>query len=258
MTTYSLPSEAPCPQCGRPTLACEFDDGGNSVGDYTFVFTHTCPCGFSQSASHTIGYDQESRLDGLCDFCERDWLIASAQIDATRRGISVTAAPPPPPDQPAEVLYESPPPVERLSTNILSANAEFKRYLAAHPETLYTLSPRRFEELIADILQDYGFDVELTPATRDGGVDIYACLHTPICTSLVVVECKLYQPNHHVGMDFFQRLHGVQSSKHANQGMPVTTAFYTRPAIAEARLYRHFMELKDYNHIKDWLNRYAR
>ncbi len=50
-------------------------------------------------------------------------------------------------------------------TTITDIDSELKRYFAKHPEKLYDLSPRQFEELVASILRDFGFDVELTQAT---------------------------------------------------------------------------------------------
>jgi hypothetical protein len=46
--------------------------------------------------------------------------------------------------------------------------------LCKHPELLKTLNWRAFEELLADILRAFGFDVELQRGTKDGGVDIFA------------------------------------------------------------------------------------
>lgn len=46
--------------------------------------------------------------------------------------------------------------------------------LCRHPELLKSLNWRAFEELLADILQTFGFEVELQRGTKDGGVDIFA------------------------------------------------------------------------------------
>jgi len=258
VSTYILPVLDPCPQCGQPTLVCEFDDGLPTVsGDACFVFTHECACGFRQTASHLVGHDQESRFDWLGDFCERDWLVASAQIDATRRGLPIVESAQTVPVQPVEQLYQSPPPLESLQSDILVINTELKRYLATHPEKLYELDSRKFEVLVADILKDFGFEVEITPATRDGGKDIYAYIRNQVCSMLMFVECKRYAPDHPVGIDIVQRLYGVQTSQHANKSMIVTTSFFTLPATKEARRYESLMDLRDYDDLKKWLARYA-
>ena len=69
---------------------------------------------------------------------------------------------------------------------------EFDRLIASlcgRPEELYSLSPRRFEELIAEVCHRMGYKVELTPATRDGGRDIVATRYAET-RSQVLIECK--------------------------------------------------------------------
>ncbi|WPD23100.1 MAG: pentapeptide repeat-containing protein [Candidatus Electrothrix scaldis] len=57
---------------------------------------------------------------------------------------------------------------------VKTINAEIIKQLAHSPTDLYTLSPRGFEELIAEVLSSYGWEVVLTPATKDGGYDLFA------------------------------------------------------------------------------------
>ena len=73
-------------------------------------------------------------------------------------------------------LYTPPPISDLLTTNFLftDTQAEVIKYFSKHPEMLFSLPPRKFEELIASIFENNGFDVELTPETRDGGIDIIA------------------------------------------------------------------------------------
>ena len=139
---------------------------------------------------------------------------------------------------------------------VIDVNEELKRYFARHPEKLYDLSPRKFEELISDILSDFGFDVELTPTTRDGGKDIYAYIKNQVCSFLMFVECKRWTPTQHVGIEVVQRLYGVQQSHNANKSMIVTTSYFTKPAIEESKRYETLMSLKDYDDLKTWLERY--
>jgi len=81
-----------------------------------------------------------------------------------------------------------------LSLIVTNIDDEIKKYFNKHPEKLYDLNPRKFEELIASILKDLGFDVELTKVTRDGGRDIIASIRTKVSTFLTYVECKRYSP----------------------------------------------------------------
>jgi restriction endonuclease Mrr len=158
--------------------------------------------------------------------------------------------------QDSDLLFENTNDNDTIAPLVLDVNDELKKYFAKHPEALYEISPRKFEMLIADILRDFGFDVEITSATRDGGKDIFAYWKSQICNFLMYVECKRWHPKQHVGIEVVQRLYGVQQIDKANKSMIVTTSFFTKPAIEEWRRYKNLMDLKDYNDLKEWLKRY--
>jgi HJR/Mrr/RecB family endonuclease len=159
-----------------------------------------------------------------------------------------------------ELLYEhigEEPKQDQYLTVIADIHTEIKKYLSRHPERLYDLSPRRFEELVAGILQDMGLDVELTKATRDGGVDIYAYFHHEVSSFIILVECKRWAPDNPVGVDIIQRLYCVQQTQQANKSLIVTTSYFTGPAKREAALHNNLIDLIDYDSLKQWLKRYS-
>src|SRR5581483_10386856 len=139
---------------------------------------------------------------------------------------------------------------------IIDPIREIKRYFAEHPKKLYDLNPRRFEELIADILKDFGFDTELTKATRDGGRDIYAYVKNAVTSFLMFVECKKWAQHNKVGIDVVQRMHGAAKAGGAHKAMIVTTSFFTLPAQNERRRIEKELDLADYDTLKTWLARY--
>ncbi|MGH7130667.1 MAG: restriction endonuclease [Phycisphaerales bacterium] len=124
---------------------------------------------------------------------------------------------------------------------------------------MHGLHPRRFEELVAELLDREGFEVQLTPESRDGGKDIYAVQSNALGRFLFVVECKRYALGKPVGIEFVQRLAGVVDGMRANAGIIATTSRFTRPAIeCQERDYRTIISLRDYTHLQQWLNRAAR
>ena len=162
-------------------------------------------------------------------------------------------------DQASEKLFkseESPDDSKNGSLIVIDINSELKRYLSRHPEKIYNLSPRKFEELIASILTDLGFDVELTQATRDGGSDIIAYIRNAVCEYLTLVECKRYAPDNKVGVGIIREVTGVHHIKKASKSIIVTTSFFTPDAIREAAAFEHQLELKDYDAVKAWLRQY--
>ncbi len=139
---------------------------------------------------------------------------------------------------------------------IQDVNEELLKYLSKHPEFIYKLSPRKFEEVVAEILKDFGFDVKLTPQTRDGGKDILAYFKNEVTSFLTFVECKRYAPDRPVGVDIVRNVYGVQKIHKANKSLIVTTSHFTQPAMKEQELISRELELKDHLSIKEWLSNY--
>ena len=83
--------------------------------------------------------------------------------------------------------------IQSVSPVIISANDALMAQLKKQPDTIYKLTSRKFEELLADLLTDMGWEVELTKATRDGGKDILAYLQTDVGKLLCLVEAKKYR-----------------------------------------------------------------
>jgi hypothetical protein len=142
---------------------------------------------------------------------------------------------------------------------IEQANDELIRYLAGHPEALYEVEPRIFEEIVAEILADMGAEVRLTPATRDGGRDILAVINTPLGHFLSIVECKRYAATRRIGEDVLRSLLFVMDRRDlASHSMLVTTSFFTRDALAFAKDFEWRLSLKDFEDLKTWLLQYGR
>jgi restriction system protein len=116
------------------------------------------------------------------------------------------------------------------------------------------LSPRRFEELIAEILKEMGFEVKLTPATRDGGRDVFAYFNTPVGKLLTIVECKRYLPGNNVGIDVVERfLWTINEKDKASCGLIITTSQFTKGALALQKEYAWRLQLKAYEDLHEWL-----
>lgn len=144
----------------------------------------------------------------------------------------------------------------RVRIDLGLINAELIRHLASHPEQMRSLRPRAFEELVAELFRSAGYDVLLTPKTRDGGLDFRAYRKEPFGTVLTLVECKRYREKK-VGVGIVRGLYGVLGRENAPYGVVVTTSFFTRDAIAEHRQIRTRMSLADYDALSAWLKSQA-
>lgn len=137
-------------------------------------------------------------------------------------------------------------------------NERFVDHCLRDPSRLHDLSPRKFEELVAKLFQEFGFDVELTKATRDGGKDIVAIKNNS--TKLkYIIECKRYAPDNAVGIAVVQRLFGVVVLEGADKGLVVTTSRFTKPAmetVNQANATQWRLDATDFEGLTKWLQLY--
>lgn len=223
------------------------DTNRNIIGTLTLDQTDK-DWGYAILARHEDG--RYRWMEGEVSIESRD--KAGAEIVSTMERMERT-------DQAEEALFNATEPADSEpdgSILVTDINTELKQYLNKHPEKLYDLSPRKFEELIASILEDLGFDVELTQATRDGGSDIIAYIRNAVCEYLTLVECKKYAPENKVGVGIIRQVTGVHHIKRATKSLIVTTSYFSPDAIKEAKAFENQLDLKDYEAIKDWLRKY--
>lgn len=144
--------------------------------------------------------------------------------------------------------------VEAVST----INAELITYLKQHPEGLYIIEPRQFEELVAELLASFGWEVALTPKTNDGGYDIFAVAKNiaPGVNAAWIVECKRYARELKVGVEIVRALYGAKSSLDGVNAMLATTSYFTRGA-RQFKSSRYNLELRDYADVVEWLEAYS-
>lgn len=123
------------------------------------------------------------------------------------------------------------------------------------PDLMYNISPREFELLVAELLHRDGYEVEVTPASKDGGIDIYAARSDTLGRVLFLVECKKYALSNRVKVDVVRALYGNVSAKKATAGVLVTTSTFTRGAKQFQQAIPNQLSLRDYINLKDWLQR---
>ncbi len=122
------------------------------------------------------------------------------------------------------------------------------------PKKILKLSPRDFEYFTAETLQLLGFEVELTKATVDGGVDIFAAQHTDLGSFLYCVECKHYLTQK-VGVEVLRSVYGTVELKKANAGLIVTSNYFSRNAHKLQGELKHRIKLADFDRLKEWIDR---
>jgi restriction system protein len=143
--------------------------------------------------------------------------------------------------------------IATVAPQIVAANDVLIDQLRRKPDDLFKITPRQFEEVVAELLLGMGMEVELTPETRDGGKDILAYMQTPIGRILTLVEAKQYDRNRPVGVSLVRSLFGTLVDHQATSAMLVTTSRFAKPAQQFQERHKYQLELKDYGDVVSWL-----
>ena len=141
----------------------------------------------------------------------------------------------------------------RIVHDVALVSDDLLQQLHARPESVYELSPRKFEELVAELLHRQGYEVTLTPPSKDGGKDIYAARRDGFGSFLYLVECKRWAPDHRVGVGVIRQLYGVAQLERASGAMLATTSFFTRGAHEFQQEIEYQLSLRDFYGIQQWL-----
>lgn len=150
-------------------------------------------------------------------------------------------------------LERNSPSERQILVDLNSMTAEALSRIYREPQLIHELTPRKFEEFVAELLSRLGYEVELTPASKDGGKDICVARKDHLGTFMYVVECKKYSPANPVKVNLVRQLSGVVQAERATAGILVTTSSFTRGARELEKQLSHQISLKDYMDIQDWL-----
>lgn len=128
-------------------------------------------------------------------------------------------------------------------------------YLNNH--NLFKIQPREFEQIIAELLYDQGFEVQLTKQTRDNGYDILALKYIGNFSPVkYLVECKRYNEKRKIGVEIVRSFKEVIATEQANKGIIVTTSYFTKDAINKQKETPYLLDYKNKDEVINWVNEY--
>lgn len=124
--------------------------------------------------------------------------------------------------------------------------------LISNPNLLKSLNWRVFEKLLEDILNTFGYVVELQQGTKDGGIDLIAVKKDDFLGEhRYLLQAKRY--DNKVGVEPVRQLLFLHSHFRATKSCLACTATFTKGAWELAHQYRWQLELKDILGLTGWL-----
>jgi hypothetical protein len=120
-----------------------------------------------------------------------------------------------------------------------------------------SVTHRQLEEIVAELLHKFGYEVELTKRTRDGGRDVIAIGRSAIKDDKYLIECKHWAEK--VGVSVVRELIGVGRIEPNSGLVIVSTSGFTSDAriLASADQVRWELALKDKADLEAWIAKYA-
>ena len=124
--------------------------------------------------------------------------------------------------------------------------------LQRNPNAVRELSPRQFEEFIAELMEKNGYSVTLTKESRDDGVDIFAVKTDSFGRFLTVVDCKRYREDRKIGIEIVRGMFGTLKIHDASHAMIATTSSFSSVCKAFESKHEYLLSLKDHSDIVNW------
>jgi hypothetical protein len=156
-----------------------------------------------------------------------------------------------------EFSLETPIKHQSIMTISSQISVELISYFSKHPNELKRIDRRLFEELIAELFYGFGFNIELTQKTRDGGRDIIAIKNVE-AELKYLIECKRPEPGNPIGIKPVRELFGVKQDEKATKAILATTTHFSRDAILFFERNKWELEPKDFRGIMNWINDYKK
>jgi len=126
------------------------------------------------------------------------------------------------------------------------------RALIGNPDLLHALHWRTFERLLADILETFGYEIELHQGTKDGGIDIVAVKHEDAFGHhKYILQAKRW--NKKVGVEPVRQILFLHDHMRATKSCLATTATFTRGAWDLSQQYSWQLDLRDHNGLYEWI-----
>lgn len=121
--------------------------------------------------------------------------------------------------------------------------------IAHRPELIQEITPRQFEELVCELFERKGYNVQLTKQTRDGGKDIIVLSNSLLGDLVIYAECKKRATKHPVDVGLVRQLYGTVEADRATAGIMVTNSYFSKDARKFQQTIKSRMSLIDYTEL---------
>lgn len=138
---------------------------------------------------------------------------------------------------------------DELKNDIKVVTRSLVDKVALRPEILQEITPRQFEELVCELFERKGYNVQLTKQTRDGGKDLIVLNNSMLGDLVIYAECKKKAPTHPVNVGLVKQLYGTVEADRVTAGIMVTNSYFSKDARRFQQTIKSRMNLIDYSEL---------
>jgi HJR/Mrr/RecB family endonuclease len=140
--------------------------------------------------------------------------------------------------------------IDEVSIIFKAVNDQIAKLIAENPNKLLELEWRDTERLVADVLSEFGFEVKLTPASKDGGKDIILECFNKQSRKSYIVEIKHWRSGQRVGSSLIKDFINVIINEKRDKGLYISSFGYTDNAFESlTEIDRQLVKFSDRNKI---------
>ncbi len=119
---------------------------------------------------------------------------------------------------------------------------------------LSELDWRKFEQLIAELLERSGWSIELTRGSKDGGIDVVSTIEdAEVGLIKALWQAKKYHPKNKVGLEKVRELSAIRDDQKATKAVIVTTSHLTSGALDWIRRDEFRLGYREKTDIEQWV-----
>lgn len=134
----------------------------------------------------------------------------------------------------------------------------FIDYLHAQPEDITDMHWRQFELLVGEFFHRAGYEVNVTPPSHDGGIDVRAVrMQGEMGPELILVQAKRYASDRSVGIETVKALWSDVNEADATRGVIATTSTLAPGARAYCQARRYRLTAAERPTVEQWLRNLA-
>ena len=125
-------------------------------------------------------------------------------------------------------------------------------YLAKNGEEMTRMHWRNFERLTTEFFRRQGYEVDLGPGTKDGGIDVrvWTDKEAKAGPPIILIQCKRTKDN--VGIETVKAFWADVVFVRAQSGLIATTAAVTRDSKAMCEVRQYPLTFAEGNKVKGW------